>query len=100
MNARDASTKVGTLDLEVNRLSKFLVLFMFCVSLAIVVMDGLQGEYVIKWFRFVLLLSYIVPISLRVNLDMAKIYYSYCMYKDNEIEGTIPRNSTIPEELG
>lgn len=47
-----------------------------------------------------LLLSYIIPISLRVNLDMAKIYYSYCIYNDNEIEGTIPRNSTIPEELG
>jgi magnesium-transporting ATPase (P-type) len=33
-------------------------------------------------------------------LDMAKIYYSYCIYGDQEIEGTIPRNSTIPEELG
>jgi len=31
---------------------------------------------------------------------MAKIYYSYCIYGDTEIEGTIPRNSTIPEELG
>lgn len=31
---------------------------------------------------------------------MAKIYYSYCIYGDQEIEGTIPRNSTIPEELG
>jgi len=48
----------------------------------------------------VLILSYIIPISLRVNLDMAKVYYSYCIYKDKEIDGTIPRNSTIPEELG
>ena len=31
---------------------------------------------------------------------MAKIYYSYCIYVDEEIAGTIPRNSTIPEELG
>ena len=31
---------------------------------------------------------------------MAKIYYAYCIYKDKEMEGTIPRNSTIPEELG
>ena len=31
---------------------------------------------------------------------MAKIYYAYCIYKDDEIPGTIPRNSTIPEELG
>ena len=31
---------------------------------------------------------------------MAKIYYAVCILKDKEIEGTIPRNSTIPEELG
>ena len=31
---------------------------------------------------------------------MAKIYYSFCIYGDKAIEGTIPRNSTIPEELG
>lgn len=82
MNARDARTKIGSLDLEVNRLSKLLVIFMFCVSVTIVFMDGFQGDYVIKCFRFVLLVSYIIPISLRVNLDMAKIYYSYCIYKD------------------
>lgn len=100
MNAREASTKIGKLDLEVNRLSKFLFFFMICISLGVVALDEFRGAWLIKFFRFVLLLSYIIPISLRVNLDMAKIYYSYCIYKDNEIEGTIPRNSTIPEELG
>ena len=100
MNARDAATKVGKLDLEVNRLSKFLFFFMICISLGVVALDEFRGTWIIKFFRFILLLSYIIPISLRVNLDMAKIYYSYCIYKDNEIEGTIPRNSTIPEELG
>ena len=100
MNARDAATKVGKLDLELNRLSKLLFVFMLIVSLVVVAMDEFQGLWVIKFFRFVLLLSYIIPISLRVNLDMAKIYYSYCIYGDEEIAGTIPRNSTIPEELG
>lgn len=33
-------------------------------------------------------------------MDLAKIYYGFCIYNDNEIKGTIPRNSTIPEELG
>lgn len=100
MNAREAATKVGKLDLEVNRLSKFLFFFMICISLGVVALDEFRGTWVIKFFRFILLLSYIIPISLRVNLDMAKIYYSYCIYRDNEISGTIPRNSTIPEELG
>lgn len=100
MNAREANTKVGKLDLELNRMSKFLFFFMVCLSLLVVALDGFQGQWIIKFFRFVLLLSYIIPISLRVNLDMAKIYYSYCVYKDDAIAGTIPRNSTIPEELG
>ena len=100
MNAREAATKFGKLDFEVNRLSKFLFLFMICISLGVIALDQFRGAWVIKFFRFVLLLSYIIPISLRVNLDMAKIYYSYCIFKDTEINGTIARNSTIPEELG
>jgi len=48
----------------------------------------------------VLLLSSIIPISLRVNLDMGKIWYSYGIGTDKSIPETIPRNSTIPEELG
>ena len=100
MNAREPSTKIGKLDMEVNRLSKFLFFFMVCISLGIVALDEFKGAWIIKFFRFILILSYIIPISLRVNLDMAKIYYAYCIYKDKEMEGTIPRNSTIPEELG
>ena len=70
------------------------------MSFVIVLLDGLQSGWYINFFRFVLLLSSIIPISLRVNLDMAKVYYSYCIYKDEDMANTIPRNSTIPEELG
>lgn len=51
-------------------------------------------------FRFVLLFSYIIPISLRVNLDMGKAFYSWQMQNDPEINGTVVRSTTIPEELG
>ena len=47
-----------------------------------------------------LLLSSIIPISLRVNLDLAKIWYSWLIGFDKDIAGSIARNSTIPEELG
>lgn len=100
MNSKAASTKVGKLDLEINQLSKFLFFFMMLISFGIVALDNFKGEWWISFFRFILLLSAIIPISLRVNLDMAKVYYAYCIYKDEEIPGTIPRNSTIPEELG
>lgn len=52
------------------------------------------------FFWFVLLLCSIIPISLWVNLDLAKIWYSYSIDKDKEIAETITRNSSIPEELG
>jgi magnesium-transporting ATPase (P-type) len=40
MNARDANTKVGKLDLELNHLSKFLFFFMIVVSMLVVALDN------------------------------------------------------------
>jgi phospholipid-translocating ATPase len=37
---------------------------------------------------------------MRVNLEFAKLIYSIRINKDNSIEGTITRNSNIPESLG
>jgi len=66
----------------------------------IVVLNGFHGNWGLMFFRFVLLLCSIIPISLRVNLDLAKIWYSYSIDKDKEIFETITWNSSIPEELG
>ena len=38
--------------------------------------------------------------SLRVNLDMGKMVYSWMIQRDEAIPGTVVRSSTIPEELG
>ena len=38
--------------------------------------------------------------SLRVNLDMGKIVYSFLIQRDKEIPNTVVRTTTIPEELG
>lgn len=100
MNSKSPSSKVGLLDLEINFLSKVLFGLMVILAATIVALNGLQSSWHIYLFRFILLLSSIIPISLRVNLDMGKIYYSWCIKRDTAIEGTIPRNSTIAEELG
>lgn len=39
-------------------------------------------------------------ISLRVNLDMGKIVYSWMIRRDSKIPATVVRSSTIPEQLG
>jgi phospholipid-translocating ATPase len=43
MNEREASTKIGKLELELNRISKFLFTFMILVSIGIVGIDGFTG---------------------------------------------------------
>jgi phospholipid-translocating ATPase len=37
---------------------------------------------------------------MRVNVEFAKLIYCYKISIDKNIEGTIPRNSNIPESLG
>ncbi|KAJ1667896.1 putative aminophospholipid-translocase [Coemansia sp. RSA 1646] len=100
MNTGHAKTKVGILDSEVNRLSKILFVVTLALSLAMVALDGFKAVWYITLFRFLILLSSIIPISLRVNLDMGKSFYSMTIERDSEIPGSVVRNSMIPEELG
>ena len=37
---------------------------------------------------------------MKVNVEFAKLFYTQGINKDDSIEGTIARNSNIPEELG
>jgi phospholipid-translocating ATPase len=100
MNSKMPRSKVGLIDSEINVLSKILFVLMLIIAALIITMDGFIGLWYFKYFRFLLLLASIIPISLRVNLDLAKIFYSYLISNDETIKGTIARNSTIPEELG
>ena len=72
------------------------------IGLALVMMclKGFSGPWYRYMFRFVLLFSYIIPISLRVNLDMGKTFYAWSIQRDKDIAGTVVRTTTIPEELG
>jgi phospholipid-translocating ATPase len=75
MNEKEPRMKFGRLEDELNKISKFLFGFMVVISLTIVALNAFSGKWYIQFFRFILLLSSIIPISLRVNLDIAKIYY-------------------------
>ncbi|XP_063555392.1 probable phospholipid-transporting ATPase IIB isoform X4 [Gorilla gorilla gorilla] len=100
MNTSNPKNKVGLLDLELNRLTKALFLALVALSIVMVTLQGFVGPWYRSLFRFLLLFSYIIPISLRVNLDMGKAVYGWMMMKDENIPGTVVRTSTIPEELG
>lgn len=100
MNTSHPSTKMGILDLEVNKLSKILCGVTFTLSVGLVALNSFRGQWYIYIFRFLILFSSIIPISLRVNLDMGKTVYARQIMRDAEIPGAIVRTSTLPEELG
>lgn len=88
------------MDLELNQLTKALFLALVALSVVMVTLQGFVGPWYRNLFRFLLLFSYIIPISLRVNLDMGKAAYGWMVMRDENIPGTVVRTSTIPEELG
>ncbi|GAA6002729.1 aminophospholipid-translocating P4-type ATPase NEO1 [Rhodotorula paludigena] len=100
MNTSQPGTKVGLLDHEINRLAKILCAVTFALSVILVALNGFRGHWWVYVFRFLILFSSIIPISLRVNLDMGKTVYAHQIMHDTEIPDTIVRTSTLPEELG
>ncbi|KAI3649549.1 hypothetical protein MP228_005181 [Amoeboaphelidium protococcarum] len=100
LNTSHPSSKVGLIDLEINNLSKILCGVLVAVSILLVGLHGFINKWYIYLMRFIIILSSIVPLSLRVNIDLAKSWYSYSIMRDKQIEETVVRSSTIPEELG
>jgi phospholipid-translocating ATPase len=100
MNSSTPKLKIGILDQELNMANVYLFVIMFFVSLLISALKGFNLSLILVFFRFIVLFCAIIPIALRVNLDVSKTWFSYVISKDELITNTIARNSTIPEELG
>lgn len=100
MNMTKSGVKTGLLELEINRVSKILCICVFVLSFGLVSIHGFGSKWYVDVMRFLILFSTIIPVSLRVNLDLAKSVYAYQIEHDHEIEDTIVRTSTIPEDLG
>ncbi|WAQ89635.1 hypothetical protein PtA15_11A325 [Puccinia triticina] len=89
MNTSYPKTKTSLLDIEINQLAKILCIVTFTLSVALVALNGFRGPWWIYVVRFLILFSSIIPISLRVNLDMGKTVYAHQIENDPEIPGTI-----------
>ena len=100
MNSSSPKLKIGILDQELNTLNKYLFVIMFFLSLLLSSLKGLSWSIFITFFRFIVLFCAIIPIALKVNLDVSKTWFSFVISRDELIPETIARNSTIPEELG
>lgn len=100
MNTSRPKTKMGLTDAEINKLSKALCLVTTALSVVMLCMKGWHGPWLVYLIRFIVLFSTIIPISMRVNLDIGKSVYAGEIMRDKKLPGVIVRTSTLPEELG
>lgn len=104
LSTSPSRSKTGLLEYEINSLTKILCALTLALSILLVALEGFENTegnvWYIKIMRFLVLFSTIVPISLRVNLDMGKSVYSRFIQRDPGIPGAVVRTSTIPEDLG
>ncbi|KAL9625332.1 MAG: hypothetical protein Q9160_000395 [Pyrenula sp. 1 TL-2023] len=104
MSTAPSRSKTGLLENEINNLTKILCLLTLLLSIILVALEGFEPNNKKKWYvailMYLILFSTIIPISLRVNLDMGKTVYARFIERDNGIPGTVVRTSTIPEDLG
>ncbi|KAH7117621.1 phospholipid-translocating P-type ATPase-like protein [Dendryphion nanum] len=104
LSTSPSRSKTGLLELEINNLTKFLCIFTLSLSFILVALAGFRDIDDRKWWasmlRFLILFSTIVPVGLRVNLDMGKSVYAWFIEHDKSIPETVVRTSTIPEDLG
>lgn len=105
MSTSSSRSKTGLLEYEINNLTK--ILFFLTLTLSAVLV-GLQAVFDAKreskWYisilKYLILFSTIIPISLRVNLDLGKTVYAWFIERDHDMPGAVVRTSTIPEDLG
>ncbi|RYP42365.1 hypothetical protein DL767_000287 [Monosporascus sp. MG133] len=104
LSTSPSRSKTGLLEYEINSLTKILCALTLALSVLLVALEGFgntEGNiWYVKIMRFLVLFSTIVPISLRVNLDMGKSVYSWFIQRDPGMPGAVVRTSTIPEDLG
>ncbi|EFX04692.1 haloacid dehalogenase-like hydrolase [Grosmannia clavigera kw1407] len=104
LSTAPSRSKTGLLEYEINSLTKILCALTLALSLILVMLEGFNhtagNVWYVKVMRFLVLFSTIVPISLRVNLDMGKSVYSWLIQRDPGMPGAVVRTSTIPEDLG
>lgn len=101
MNTTTPKVKTGLLELEINSISKILCACVFVLSIVLVMFSGPRNpDWYVDIMRYLILFSTIIPVSLRVNLDLAKSVYAHQIEHDDAIPETVVRTSTIPEDLG
>ena len=91
---------MATIDKEVNKAMKYVLIILATLSAFTSYTNGRHEGYMIYFIRQLLILCSIIPICMRINLDLSKIYYSYIITDDADLHGSKSHNCKVVEELG
>ncbi|KAG5491748.1 hypothetical protein JIQ42_01656 [Leishmania sp. Namibia] len=100
LNSTGPRNKIGLIEHELNLIAVLCFSLLLLLSFLLVAQQQFRGDFAVMFVRFFILLSAIIPISMRVNVDVGRLWYSYDMSHDTNIPGTVARNTSLPEELG
>jgi phospholipid-translocating ATPase len=102
LNNKETKAKFGKTDKDINLMTKYLFAILILLSFILTILSGqiAHKTALIFFTRVFIIMSCIIPISMKVNVDFAKLYYSWGINHDQGIKGAVARNSNIPEELG
>jgi phospholipid-translocating ATPase len=92
--------RIATIDKEINRVMKYVLFILAAISAATSFLNGSHEGYIIYFTRQLLVLCSIIPICMRINLDLCKMYYSYMITNDSDLHGAKSHNYSVVEELG
>lgn len=62
--------------------------------------NGKHEGYLIYFIRQLLILCSILPVCMRINLDLSKLYFSHIITNDSDLHGCKTHNCNVVEELG
>lgn len=100
MNTSAPKSKSSLIEKELSFMTFVLFLVAAALALSLALCRVSSPLWPLYFVRFIILFSYVIPVSLRINVDMARILFNRWIEGDLEIANTSVRSVNICEELG
>lgn len=100
LNTQQPTTKISRIEHELSKITFALCIMAFGLALAMSFCPVNRPLWYVYCFRFVILFSYVIPVSLRINVDLSRTLYNVAIERDSQIQGTLVRSGNVCEELG
>lgn len=100
MNKNKERTKTSKLMKDLNLIMGIIICILSFISFFLAFAHHKGISLFVYTIRFVLIFSSMIPLSIRVCIELAEYIQSVIINKDKDIPNTITRNSKLTEELG